>query len=184
MHAGLIAGGPNFGDKVLAFYKNSDDEYLRRSLVNAMAGSEDRAFLRKFLAMSLTPRVKIGEIYYLYQYWPEEPVAREELWQWIARDFASVKARVSAQGFGEAPSILAGTCNAGAIKAVDGFFGPRVRELEGTERTLAQAKGRSEPVSPSGRQSTRDRNGVTRDALSVSILRALGGIYSTSLDSV
>ncbi len=141
VRAGLVAEQRGFGDKVFALYRNSDDEYLRRSLINAMAGSEDRAFLRKFLAMALTPRVRIGEIYYLYQYWPAEPVAREELWRWITNDFGSIKARVSAQGFESAPSILATACDADAIKADDDFFGPKVHELEGTERNLAQAKG-------------------------------------------
>lgn len=140
IRAGLMAGEPGFDDKVLAFFRNSDDEYFRRSLIHAIAGSEDRAYLRKFLAMALTPRVRIGEIFYLYQFWPSEPVAREELWRWITTDFEAVKARISAQGFGDGPAILANACDAKAVSDVNSFFGPRQHELEGTERTLAQAK--------------------------------------------
>ncbi|HEY4124598.1 MAG TPA: ERAP1-like C-terminal domain-containing protein [Rhizomicrobium sp.] len=129
---------------MFAAYRNSNDEYFRRSLINAMAGSEDRAFLRKFLAMALTPRVRIGEIFYLYQFWPSEPVARDELWQWITGDFEAVKKRISAEGFSEAPGIMADACEARAISKVDGFFRPKIRELQGTERTLAQAKEKIE----------------------------------------
>ena len=109
-----------------------------------MAGSEDRAYLRKFLGMALTPRVRIGEMYFLYQFWRPDPVAREELWRWITHDFEAVKARISAQGFGDAPKILATACDASAITDADSFFGPKVHELEGTGRVLAQTREKIE----------------------------------------
>lgn len=139
IHAGFILNRPNFSDKVLAYYRATNDEYFRRSLIHAMAGSEDRAFLRKFLAMALTPKVTVGEVYYLYQFWPTEPVAREELWRWITSDFEAVKNRISAQGFSEAPKILGTACDAKSIETVNAFFKPKVKQLEGTERNLAQA---------------------------------------------
>ena len=144
VRAGFIADRPGFGDKVLAFYASSNDEFLRRSLIHSMAGSEDRAYLRKFLSMALTPRVRIGEMYFLYQFWPPDPVAREELWRWITHDFEAVKARISAQGFGDAPKILATACDTSAITDTDSFFGPKVHELEGTGRVLAQTREKIE----------------------------------------
>ena len=139
MHAGFIRNRPGFGDKVLAYYRATNDEYFRRSLIHAMAGSEDRAFLRKFLAMALTPKVTVGEVFYLYQFWPTEPIAREELWRWTTGDFEAVKKRISAQGFSTAPEILATACDAKAIETVNTFFKPKLNQLEGTQRNLAQA---------------------------------------------
>ena len=101
-----------------------------------------RAFLRKFLAMALTPKVTVGEVFYLYQFWPTEPIAREELWRWTTGEFEAVKKRISAQGFSTAPEILATACDAKAIETVNAFFKPKLSQLEGTERNLAQANER------------------------------------------
>jgi alanyl aminopeptidase len=139
MRAGLLAGGPAFADRLVNAFTASNDEFFRRQLVYAFAGSDDPAAIRKLLAVALTSRMRTGELRYLYEYMPEEPVARNALWSWYTQNYAAILARVSAQGMRRPVSTLEKACDAGAQNALDGFFGPKTDQLTGTKRPLAEA---------------------------------------------
>jgi alanyl aminopeptidase len=142
MRAGLLAGGPPFADRLIKAFASSNDEFFRRQLVYAFAGSDDPAVIKKLLAVALTPRMRTGELRYLYEYMAEEPVARHALWGWFTQNFDAILARVSAQGMRRPVSTLERACDAGAQAALNGFFGPRTNELTGTKRPLAEANER------------------------------------------
>jgi alanyl aminopeptidase len=142
MRAGLLAGGQPFADRLVKAFTTSNDEFFRRQLVYAFAGSDDPVAIRKLLAVALTPRMRAGELRYLYEYMPDEPVARNTLWSWFTQNFNTLLARVSAQGMRRPVGTLEKACDAGAQSALNGFFGPKTDELTGTKRPLAQANER------------------------------------------
>jgi alanyl aminopeptidase len=116
----------------------SDSENFRRNAIFAFAGSDDPAVVGKLLA--LTPRMRIGELRYLFQYLSSEPVGRTVLWNWLKTNYAAILARVSPQGMSRAPGALGAACDAGARAELDAFFAPKVKDLEGAARPLALAE--------------------------------------------
>ncbi|HEY1708307.1 MAG TPA: M1 family metallopeptidase [Rhizomicrobium sp.] len=140
MRAGVLAGGAPFTDRLLAAMRKSDSEDFRRMAIYAMSASNDPAVLGKESALAASLRA--GEIRYLYQYMQDEPAARNALWLSLTTHFAAIEARVSSHGFGRAPGLLGGACTIGAKNALQSFFGPKVKELEGIGRPLAESEER------------------------------------------
>lgn len=139
LRAGLLTEGSAFGERVLAMFQKSREENFRRSIIAAMAMSEDAALLRKFLAPALAPQTRIGELTYLYQFWPRERVARDTLWAWFKENFDGVVRRASSRDMRLTPGILATACDESTRADLESFFRPRVAELEGVARPLALA---------------------------------------------
>ncbi|HEX2590079.1 MAG TPA: M1 family metallopeptidase [Rhizomicrobium sp.] len=138
MRAGLLVEGMPFADAMLLAMRNSNSENFRRTAIYAFAGVDDPAILKKVVA--LTGTLRIGEIRYLYQFMGDEPVARMALWAHMKKNFEAIRKRVSPQGFGRATELLAGACDLPTKNDLHAFFAPKTKDLEGTERTLAQTE--------------------------------------------
>ncbi len=135
LRAGMLSGDATFGDRLVAAFQASQDEYFRSSAIYGMAGSEDTAFLTK--ALALTDQMRTGELRYVYQYLQAEPVARVQLWTWFKASYPALLKRLSPFGMLRAPLILAGACDGGSRNEVETFFRPKVPQLPGTQRSLA-----------------------------------------------
>ncbi|HEY2071493.1 MAG TPA: M1 family metallopeptidase [Rhizomicrobium sp.] len=142
MRAGVYAQGAPFVDKLLDALKASDDEYFSQSVIYAVSGAEDDASVNKLLALALTNTIRIGDLRYVFRGLWREPKSQALLWTWFKANLAGIEARVSAQGLGEAPGIFTFGCDAGAKSDMDGYFGPKAQELQGTTRTLRHADDR------------------------------------------
>ena len=138
MRAGLIAD-PDFADVLLAAYGKANDETQRRNIVYAFAASENTDTLDKLLALALTPRMRVGELRYLYQYLPEEPAARDVLWNWYRKNYKPLLDRVTALRMDAGIGILAAACDATAKGEMDAFFASRVASLPGAPREFTVA---------------------------------------------
>jgi alanyl aminopeptidase len=138
MRAALIVD-PAFADVLLQAYDRARDEIQRRSIVYAFAISEDSDALRKFLSLALTPKMRVGELRYLYQFLPEELISREELWSWYKKNYKPLLERVSARRMGAGVDILAAACDASSKGEMDAFFASRVSGLPGAAREYAIA---------------------------------------------
>jgi alanyl aminopeptidase len=139
LRAGILADGPAFGKSVFDLFGKSRDENLRRAILAAVSISEDKDFLRRFLALALTPEMRIGELTYLYQFWPREAVSRGVLWEWLKQNYGAILKRVSKRGMSQAPGTLATACTKEAKQDLESFFRPHVAELQGAVRPLALA---------------------------------------------
>jgi alanyl aminopeptidase len=138
MRAGMLSGDTTFGDRLVAAFQASRDEYFRSSAIYGLAGSEDTAFLTKVLA--LTGQMRTGELRYVFQYMQLEPVARVQIWTWFKTNYPMLLNRISPMGMLRAPLILAGACDGGSRTEVETFFRPKVPQLPGTQRSLALAE--------------------------------------------
>jgi alanyl aminopeptidase len=138
MHPNGAPADTTFGDRLIAAYQASKDEYFRSSAIYAFAGSEDPMFLAKVIA--LMGQMRTGELRYVYQYMQSEPVARTQLWSWIKNNYPALQKRMSPGGLLRTPGILANACDAGARADVESFFRPKVAELPGVQRPLALAE--------------------------------------------
>jgi len=135
LRAGLLAD-PAFADALLGVFAASDDEYFRRTTIYAFSG--DAADAGKLLAAA--PKMRTGELRYLYQYLAAEPAARAVLWSWFKANYGTLLARVSTQGMSRASGILANACDAPSREALERFFRPKTATLVGVSRPLALAE--------------------------------------------
>jgi len=139
LRAGL-ASDPLLADGLVTLLEASSDEAFRRAAIYAFSGSNDRVAISKLLAT--VPKMRLGDIRYLYQYMAAEPVARGVMWNWFKANYGALVARVSPRAVGRAVAILANVCDAGSRGALDAFFRPKTAELEGSARPLALAEER------------------------------------------
>ena len=139
LRAGLVSD-PALADGLVKLFAVSGDEAFRRAAIYAFSGSNDRVAIEKLL--SAVPKMRLGDLRYLYQYMANEPVARGVMWNWFKANYSAVVARASTQGVWRAVGILANVCDAGSRSALDAFFRPKTAQLEGAARPLALAEER------------------------------------------
>ncbi len=143
LRAGVIAQGTPFAQRLKAAFTTMGDEDFRRSVIYALTGSEDPAFLQSFFALMLdTNATRTGELRYFVQFMADEPVAARELWGWTKANFAALEARVSRYGLGRLPEVLRRACSPEQRDDLVAFLGPKAKDLAGVPRTLALAQER------------------------------------------
>ena len=136
MRAGVYAQGAPFARQLLDAMKASNDEFFIQSVIFAVAGAQDDASLNALLAA--LPSIRTGDLRYVFRGLQREEKGQPVLWSWFKTNFAAIEARVSPEGMGEAPGFFTYGCDAAAKGELDGFFGPRTGELQGTTRTLKE----------------------------------------------
>jgi alanyl aminopeptidase len=142
MRAGIMTGGAPFANALIKTFVSSNQEFLRRQLVYAFAASDDSAVVRSLLNLALGPRMRTGEIRYLFEYMSEEPTAAATLWNWYKTNFKALLVRLSRDGMRRAPSTLQFACDEPTRNDLDTFFAPKTGYLTGTARALSLAEQR------------------------------------------
>jgi alanyl aminopeptidase len=140
MRAGVLEDGTVFSDKLLQAFVASKDEYFRRSVIYAVAGSSDPAVLKQLLALALSPQMRTGELSYVYTGMQADPASRAVLWEWFTGNYDALLARLSPSGMLRTPGILGEACDGVTRAQGDYFFRPKIASLPGTPRTLALAE--------------------------------------------
>ena len=140
MRAAVLHDGMTFAAPLLKTFVASKDEYFRRSIIYALAGSNDPAVLEMLLALILSPDMRVGEIGYVYTGMQGEPVGRAVLWHWFGENYTRLLGRLSPAGMQRTPGIAGEACDVAARDELDAFFRPKIAQLPGTPRTLALAE--------------------------------------------
>jgi alanyl aminopeptidase len=142
VRAGLISRGPAFSDAVFTAFTKTDDEDFRRAMISAASISEDRAFLDRVTAYALTPKLRVGDMFYVQRYFEQEPAARAALWNWLKTNFAAIEKRESPDGMSDVSNVMQDACSADAKTDLHAFVAPKTKELTGSERPLAENEER------------------------------------------
>ncbi|HWD27245.1 MAG TPA: M1 family aminopeptidase [Rhizomicrobium sp.] len=130
---------PGFADDLIGVYQTTNEETLRRDIVYAFAGSEDAGAIGKLLALA-PARMRAGEIRYLYENMPEEPVARQALWSYINAHFGDFAKRFSLRGMGSTAVILHAACDADSHAQTEQFYQSRLSEALGAKRRIGHTE--------------------------------------------
>jgi alanyl aminopeptidase len=133
MRAALLVGGAPMADRLVAAYGKSDDEFFRRQVIYAFAGSDDPAIVGKILA--IVPKMRAGEIRYLAFYMGDETAARGAFWAWYKKNYDALLARLPNAGAARVAAALSEACDANTRADLQGFFDARTASL--TRRALA-----------------------------------------------
>ncbi|HEX4302210.1 MAG TPA: M1 family metallopeptidase [Rhizomicrobium sp.] len=138
LRAALIAD-PAFADTLIQTFETTNQEFYRRDIVYAFAGSTDPAALGKLLALAAT-KIRIGELRYLTQYMAEEPVASDVLWRYVGTHYDDFARRLSLRGMGGMATVLQYACEPGARGQADDFFHTRLGGALGAGRRVAHTE--------------------------------------------
>lgn len=129
----------SYADELVSVFQSTNQEAVRRDIVYAFAGSDDPAVIGKLLALA-PAKIRTGELRYLAEYMPDEPVARDALWAYTATHFDAFAQRLSLQGMGNMATILRGACTAGAHGDVEAFLQNRLGDALGATRRAAHTE--------------------------------------------
>jgi alanyl aminopeptidase len=132
--ATLIAD-PRFADALIAIFKTTNQEAVRKDIVYAFAGSQDAAVIGKLLA--LAPSIRTGELRYLNENLRDEPAGAAAYWAFMKSHWDAVAKRLTVRGMAGAATILQSACEADVRTDIDAFFAPRLEAVSGARRRLA-----------------------------------------------
>ena len=112
----------------------------RYELLAALGATHDAKLGEDVRNYGLTPAVAVGEIPYLYSSHVGEEENRGAFWTWLKPHFDALRARLP-DSYQSEPIGLAGAgrCSKAEGEEVREWFAPRIKEVIGGERTLAQS---------------------------------------------
>ena len=128
-----------YADELIGVFQTTDAEAVRRDIIYAFAGSDDPATIAKLLALA-PAKMRTGELRYLSEYLPQEPVARAALWAYTGAHFDAFAQRISLRGMGNMASILGTACDAGARADTEAFLQNKLGAALGAKRRAAHAE--------------------------------------------
>lgn len=131
-------GAPVFERLVTELQGNSEPTQ-RLAILTALGASTQPAIQSKARQLILNSQVKVGEVRTLTGAISSYSDNRDGLWQWFDAHHEAVFDRLGKSSSGRLPSMFGGgACTPQAADRLTAFFKPRIKELVGVERGLAQ----------------------------------------------
>jgi hypothetical protein len=131
-----LRSDPAYADTLVALFQATNEEAVRRDIVYAFAGAEQPAAVNKLLALA-PGKMRSGEIRYLTQYMPDEPVARDALWAYMGAHHDAFAQRLTTRGLAGATTILKNACTPTALTQERDFATKYLGGALGAQRLLA-----------------------------------------------
>jgi cytosol alanyl aminopeptidase len=130
--------GPDFAGRLLERALASDDATLRQRVFGALAASPDQHVGRTVRGLILDPRLRDSEAIQLAFAHARVHEHRDALWAWTQANLDALLARTPTWRKGSVVGIGGGFCAMDKARELETFFAPRVADLEGGPRALAQ----------------------------------------------
>ena len=125
---------------VLGELKTSHETQQRYELLGALGGTRDATLGEKARNFALTPEVAVGELFYIFRAHLEEPANRAPFWQWLQPHFEALRSRLPDAYQAALPRLAAGgRCSKRERDELQDWMAPRIRQVIGGERALAQS---------------------------------------------
>ena len=131
-------GEPAF-DAVMGELKTNQQTRDRYGLLAALGATHDPKLGDRARDYGLTPAVQVGELRYIYLANVDEPENRASFWQWFTAHYDPLRERLPPLAQGGLPKMAEeGRCSNEQAAEVEAFFEPRIKQLIGGQRNLAQ----------------------------------------------
>jgi alanyl aminopeptidase len=132
------SGAPAF-DAIMGELKTNHQTRQRYTLLAAIGSTRDAKLAQRVLDFGVTPDVAVGELRYIYGASANEPENRDLFWTWFKTNFDTLQARLPPFAQGYTPAMAGpGRCSKAQADELQTFFQPRIKQLNGGERVLAQ----------------------------------------------
>ena len=126
-------------DELMAAIPKTTDPVKRNAMLAALghAPGAQADVARNF---ALTKQVKVGEMFMVLRGARDTVAHRDDLWQWFTGHYQQIVARTGVFSGGYLPLIgAAGSCSQSEAQRVETYFKPKLGQVPGLKRGLAQA---------------------------------------------
>jgi len=136
--AAARTGGQEVFDALVAELARSEDAQLRQRTLVALASTRDPVLVGRALDLALDPALHHNERLVALKPLLEALATRDAAWAWLKAHFDTLMPLLPDRYGGRLPSMF-GICDPQRIADLRAFFTPRVGQLTGGPRNLAQA---------------------------------------------
>jgi cytosol alanyl aminopeptidase len=114
---------------------------LRNAVLGGLSRVEDAALANQVRDFALGKDVKVGEMATILRGSRDTQAGRAGLWQWFTERYPLVLARTGSFAGGVLPGLVGGgDCSVAGADRLQAYFQPRLKDLSGADRGLAQAR--------------------------------------------
>lgn len=128
-------------DALIAEIPQTTDPAQRNAMLAGLAAADTPELAYQARNFALTKQVKVGEMAAILRGGRDTPAAREALWQWFTGHYDQVIARTGSFASGMLPRLVGGGgCSKAEADRLQTYFAPRVKDVSGADRGLAQTR--------------------------------------------
>lgn len=126
-------------DALIAEIPKTSDPAKRNAMLSGLASTKDPALLNKVRDFSLGKDVKVGEMAALMRGGRDTEKSRTDVWNWYTTNYDKIVARTGSFAGGKLVTMAAaGSCSTAEADRMNAYFTPRLGQLSGASRDLAQ----------------------------------------------
>jgi alanyl aminopeptidase len=131
--------GKSAVDALINEIPKTSDPALRNGMLAGLSAIEEVGLANQARDFALTKPVKVGEMSAVLRGSRQTQAQRDGMWEWFTGHYAQVIARTGSFAGGGLPSLAGGGgCSQAEADRLQAFFEPRLKEVAGTARGLAQ----------------------------------------------
>jgi alanyl aminopeptidase len=128
-------------DALIAELPRTTDPALRNGMLAGLSAADTPELANEARDFALTKPVKVGEMAAILRGGRDTPAARDALWQWFTTHYDQVLGRTGSFASGFVPRLAGGGgCSTAEADRLDAYFKPRLKDLAGADRGLAQTR--------------------------------------------
>jgi cytosol alanyl aminopeptidase len=126
-------------DAVIAELPKNSDPALRNSMLAGLSHVNDPALANHIRDFALSKDVKVGEMAAVFRGGRETEAQRNDLWKWATTNYDKIVERTGSFAGGRLPGMIGGGgCSKAEADRLSAFFTPRLKDVPGADRGLAQ----------------------------------------------
>ncbi len=131
--------GKSAVDKLIEALPKTSDPAYRNAMLSGLSDVADPALRERVRNLALDKNVKVGEMAALLMGGRETQAGRNSMWTWFVGHYDQVLNRTGSFSGGRLPYLAGGGgCSKAAADRLQAFFKPRLKDVTGAERGLAQ----------------------------------------------
>jgi alanyl aminopeptidase len=126
-------------DALIAELPKTSDPALRNAILSGLGSVDDAAQLERIRDFALGKDVKVGEMAALFGGGRDTQAGRDGMWAWAVAHYDQILARTGSFAGGRLPGLMGGGgCSQAEADRLQAFFKPRMEQVSGAARGLAQ----------------------------------------------
>ncbi|GAB4199554.1 MAG: M1 family metallopeptidase [Wenzhouxiangellaceae bacterium] len=129
--------GLDFTRHLAAQLATNRDPAFRNRAISGLSAARDPGASELVLDLILNPELRNNEIAPLLRQQIKMPWTRSRGWDWLVEHFAAVRQRIPVRTQGRLAGVGSDFCSPAEREMLDNYFSPRIHELTGGPRTLA-----------------------------------------------
>jgi len=131
--------GAAFARHAFDLFRKSSDGTIRGHMIRAVSATDDAGVASDLRDLMLTEDVRANEVMAIMENQLENSKIEKEAWLWFQENFEGFKARIPSFAQGRIAHLMMDYCSLEKQAEVKDFFTPRIAEVAGGARSLAQS---------------------------------------------